>query len=188
MVKIESKNWILKVFHLSLLTPYEYTPKPCEMKDPIMILIRAKFHQYSIFGCEVKNFQSFLYWFSIHEMGHFWCFLRPCSPKYWSILVKFWSEVISNKKKTLFENYFRILHFSSNGTYPKATVLGYFGAQFTPGKPEKLLKLKISAETTSLESSNNINCRSQQTHIVCVKLIKKPHFFGPKCSYIFPLG
>ena len=191
MVKIEPKSWILKVFHLHLLTPYEYTPKLCQMEDPIMILIRGRFHQYSICGCEVKNFESFSYFrkfrkfFSIHEMGHFWWFLCPYSPKYYSILVKFWPEVVSNKKNTLFENYFRILHFSSNGIYPKSTVLGHFGAQFTPGKPEKLLKPNIFAETVSLELSNNINCRSQKAHIVRVKLIKAL-FFGPKIHINLP--
>ena len=87
----------------------------------------------------------------------------------------------------MFENYFRILHFSSNGRYPKSTVFGHFGVQFTPGKPEKLLKPKISAETTCLELSNNMNCRSQKTHIVLVKLIKNP-FFGPKVRINLPPG
>ena len=182
-----AKDWILKVFHLHLLTPYEYTPKLCQMKDLIIILIRGRFHEYSICGCEIKNFQSFSYWFSIHEMGPFWWFLYPYSPKYCSILVKFWPEVVSNKKNTLFENYFKILHFSSNGMYPKSTVFGHFGAQFTPQKPEKLLKPKISAKTASLELSNNINCRSQKTHIVLVKLIKIP-FLWPKMRINFPPG
>ena len=36
------------------------------------------FHQYSICGCEVKNFQSFLYYLSSNEMvpfKGFWAFL-----------------------------------------------------------------------------------------------------------------
>ena len=48
----------------------------------IKIYICGKFHQYSICGCEVKDFQGFLYWFSIHEMAPFCDFLGPFSPKY----------------------------------------------------------------------------------------------------------
>ena len=36
----------------------------------------------TLYGCEIKNFQSLLYWFSIHEIVPFWDLLGPYSPKY----------------------------------------------------------------------------------------------------------
>ena len=56
------------------LRSMNYTPRFCQMKDLINTYICGKFHQYSICGWEIKNFQSFLYWFSIHEMASFWVF------------------------------------------------------------------------------------------------------------------
>ena len=35
----------------------------------------VKVYWYSICGSKIKNFQSFLYWFSIHEMAPCWVFL-----------------------------------------------------------------------------------------------------------------
>ena len=70
MVKI---GWFFYSF-ASLLTPDELRPKILTMEDVIKIYICGKFHQYGICGCEVKNFQSFSYYFSIHEMAPFWWF------------------------------------------------------------------------------------------------------------------
>ena len=36
------------------------------MKDFVKLQNRGKFHQYSIYGCQVKNYQSFVYQISIH--------------------------------------------------------------------------------------------------------------------------
>ena len=47
-------------FTLSYTLSMNYAPKFCEMKDLIKICICGKFHQYSICGCEIKKFQSFL--------------------------------------------------------------------------------------------------------------------------------
>ena len=120
-----------------LLHCRSYFPSFCQMKGLIKIYIYGKFHHYSIRGCEVKIFQSFLCWFRIHE-----CFLVPYSPKYCSILLKFWPEVVANKNNVVLEKSFKVLNFDSNGTHPK-------GAQFTTAKPKGLLKTNISA-TTSL--------------------------------------
>ena len=49
----------------------------------------GKFHLCSISGCEVKKFEMFSWWWSIHEMAHFWAFSGPKSPKYGLILLKF---------------------------------------------------------------------------------------------------
>ena len=78
MVKIGPKSWFFvhfeSFFVYALLHPMSYAPRFCQMKDLIKIYICGKFHQYSICGCEVKNFQSFSYWFSIYEMVPSWGF------------------------------------------------------------------------------------------------------------------
>ena len=74
--------------------------------------ICGKFHQYRIFGYEVKNFQGFLYWFKMQWNGPFLVLLGSCSLRYCSILLKFWSEVVSNKTNRVFEKPFKILNFS----------------------------------------------------------------------------
>ena len=76
MVEIGSKNWFSAYFESflihDLLHPSSYAQRFWQMKDFSKIYICGKFHWYSICGCEVKSFQSFSYWFSIHEMVYFW--------------------------------------------------------------------------------------------------------------------
>ena len=43
----------------------------CQMKGLMKIHNCGKFHLYSICGCQVINFQFFLWQYSIHELGHF---------------------------------------------------------------------------------------------------------------------
>ena len=148
MVKIGAKNWFLTHFVsfnfvYAPLHPMSYSPRFCQMKDVIKIYIYGKFHQYSICGWKVENFQSFSYWLSLHEMVPFGVFLDSYSRKYCSILLKFWPEVFSNKKNTVIEKSFKILNFDSDGTHPWFTVLVHLGAQFTTRKPKILLKTKI---------------------------------------------
>ena len=64
MVKIGLKTFLahfVSFLVYALLHPMIYAPRFFQMKDLIKICICGKFHQYSISGCEVKNFQSFLY-------------------------------------------------------------------------------------------------------------------------------
>ena len=66
LVKIGPKNFLdhfLRFFVHALLHPMSYAPGFCQMNDLIRIytLSGYKFHQYNVCGCEVKNFQSFLY-------------------------------------------------------------------------------------------------------------------------------
>ena len=49
----------------------------------------GKFSLYSISGCKVKKFEMFSWWWSIHEMAHFWAFSGPKFPKCRLILLKF---------------------------------------------------------------------------------------------------
>ena len=115
-----------------------------------------------------------------------WRFLGPYSPKYCSILLKFWPEVVPNKTNTVLEKSFEILNFSLNGRHVKFTVLFHFAAQCTAGKPKIMLKIKIFTKTGSLRISNSISTRSQKNHRVLVKLNKKT-FFGPKLGLNCPL-
>ena len=103
---------ILRVFfvyallHLMSYKPHDFSKwKSCGN-------ICGKFHQYRIFGYEVKNFQGFLYWFKMQWNGPFLVLLGPCSLRYCSILLKFWPEVVSNKTNRVFEKPFKILNFS----------------------------------------------------------------------------
>ena len=75
-LKLGQKTYILVYFEMFLvyflLLPKSYAPRFCQIKDLIKIHVLGKFHQYSICGCEVKNFQSFSYVFSIDEIAPFW--------------------------------------------------------------------------------------------------------------------
>ena len=146
-----------RVFVYALWHPMSYAPRFCQMKEFIEIHIRGKFHQFSICGCEVKNFHIFLYWFTIHEITPFWGFLFSVTPP--NIVRSCWNfyQRLSPIKQTPFEKFFKILHFGSNRTRTKFTVLVPFGAHFTAGKPKILLKTKISAKTTSLGISNSVS-------------------------------
>ena len=137
MVEIGLQTDILAHFEsffvYAFLQPMSYTPRFFQVKDIIKIYICGKFHQYSICGCGVKKFQifrnnsAFLFGFW-GLMKPFWSFLDSYSPKYCSILLKFWPEVASNKRNTVFEKSFKILDFGSNETHAKFTVLVHFGA------------------------------------------------------------
>ena len=86
MVKIGAKNGFLAHFVsfnfvYAPLHPMSYAPRFCQMKDVIKIYIYGKFHQYSICGCKVKNFQSFSHRLSLHEMVPFGVFFGPLLPQ-----------------------------------------------------------------------------------------------------------
>ena len=130
------------------------------MNDVIKIYICGKIHHYSTCDCDIKNFQKFLCWFSIHEMSHFCEFLGSYSPKYCLVLVKLWLEAIYNKKNTVSQKYFKILNFGSNGMQLKFTVLVHFEAKLTAGKPKILLKTQVFAKTASLGIINNVSPKS----------------------------
>ena len=94
------------IFGSFWITPYyalEVTPQFLyQMKELIQIHNRGKFHLYSISGCEVKKFEMFSWWWSIHEMAHFWAFSGPKSSKCGSILLKFAPQLLLKESKTLF--------------------------------------------------------------------------------------
>ena len=112
-----------------------------------------------------------------HPWNHLFAgFLSPISPKYGTSLLKFWPEVVSNKKKAVSKQSFKIKCLCGNGTYPKLKVWVHFWAQFIPGKSKILPKTRIFPKTTSLQLSNNISTRSQINQRILIKLIKKSIF------------
>ena len=84
-----------------LLPPLSYALIFWQMKGLIKIHNRGKFYEYSILDCQVINFQSFSYRFSIHEMPLFGEVLGPNSPKYCQILLKFSPQVVFKETKTV---------------------------------------------------------------------------------------
>ena len=113
-------------------------------------------------------------------------FLGPFYPNYCLVLLKFWPEVVSNKKETVLKIFFKTLNVSLK-IHRKFIVLFYFEAQFTTEKPKLLLKTKISAKTTSLGKSNSVRPRSQKNHRILVKLKKKKTSLGPNMGLNCPL-
>ena len=176
------------------MQPMSYVPRFCQKKDLVKIHICGKFYQCSVWGCEVKFFQSFcitsesmkelLFWGVGWEGGGA---LGPYSTKYCSILLKLWPELVSNKINAVWKIIQNFAYFGSNGTHLKFTVLTNFAAQFTAGKPKVLPKTKIFAKSTYLEISNNVNSRSQKNHRILVKLNKKI-FWGPQIRSKLPPG
>ena len=71
--KFDQKNWFsgsfLEFFHYALLRPSSYAPIFCQIKGLMVIHNCGKFHQYSISGSQVINFQMFLWRCSIHEIA-----------------------------------------------------------------------------------------------------------------------
>ena len=72
-----------------------------QMTGLIKIHNRVEFYEYSILDCQVINFQSFSYQFSIHEMPLFGEVVGPNSPKYCQILLKFSPQVVFKETKTV---------------------------------------------------------------------------------------
>ena len=85
----------------SSLTPYELRAIFWQMKGLIKIHNRGKFYEYSILDCQVINFQSFSYRFSIHEMPRFGEILGPNSAKYCHILINVSPQVVFKETKTV---------------------------------------------------------------------------------------
>ena len=119
-------------------------------------------------------------------MAPFWGILSRYSPKYCSILLKFWPEVVSIKINTVFEKSFKVLNFSLNETHPNFTVFVHLGGPIYRWKLKILQKIKIFAKTASFGISNNISPRSQKNKRMLVKSTKKKNTFGAKLVLIAP--
>ena len=131
-----------------------------------------------------------MYWFSTHEMAPFWGFFRTNSPKYCSILLKIWPEVVSNKTNTLFQKSVKILNFGSNGTYPKFTILVHFGVQFTARKAKMLLNTRISTKTSYILRNIKL-CKFQvpeKSHYSCKVKQNKIFLGGEQIGSKLPHG
>ena len=107
---------------------------------------RGKFHLYSICGCEVKKFEMFPWWSSIHEMTHFLAFFGPNSPKHGPILLKFARQLLFRESNALAQQFFKNSNFYRNRTSPKfalfLVLVGLWGC-FSPWRRLKSSKLEI---------------------------------------------
>ena len=137
-------------------------------------------------GGEIKIFQTFLDWFSIHETLSwvFWALSPQNIVQFCWNFDQRWSPISVWKDSVwkILQNF----EFNSNGRHRKFTVLFHFGAQFTAGKPKILLKTKVSAKTTFLGISNSISPRSQKNYRILGKLSTKI-FGGSKLVLNCPL-
>ena len=80
-------------------------------------------------------------------------------PKYCSVLLIFWPEVVFQQGK---HSVWKILrHFE---------FLVHFGTQFTAGKPKILIKTKISGKKNILGVSNNISPQVPENNRILAKL------------------
>ena len=129
-----------RFFHYALLRPPSYAPIFSQIKGLMVIHYRGKFHQYSISGSQVINFQMFSWWCSIHEMAPFGEFLGLFYPIYGSILLKSSPDAVYCKTKLVCEQSFKIKGLSTNETYPNFTVLVLFWAQIYPWKTKNTAK------------------------------------------------
>ena len=104
--EIKPKNWFSgsfsEVFQLHLLLrPMSYALIFWQMKGLIKIHNRGTFYEYSILDCQLINFQSVSYRFSIHIMPLFGEVLGLNSHKYCQILLTFSPQVVFKKTKTM---------------------------------------------------------------------------------------
>ena len=123
LVKIGPKNRFCGLFWEVLLRPVNYTSIFYQIIRLMEVHNGGKFHRYSICGFQVIKFEMFLWQCSIHEIDFFKGFLGPFCPKYGSVCLKCWPEVLSDKTKTVFKQSFKIWYLSRKGTYSKLTVL-----------------------------------------------------------------
>ena len=124
--KTEFLDFFQRFFNYALSLPPIYAPIFCQIKGLMVIHNHGSFHQHSICGSQVMNFQMFSWRCSIHQMALFGGFLGPFSPKYGSNLLKFGPEIVYYKKKTFYKQCFKINCLSTNGAYLKFTVLVHF--------------------------------------------------------------
>ena len=156
------------------------TPRFCLLKDFINICIYGNFHQYANYGCQIKKLQSFLYWFSIHEMTPFWDFWPLTHP---NIVWTSWNSG---------QRYTKIRKTQCLKSPSKCWILAQmeccwwklysFGSYWCPiyrWKTKILLNTKISAKTTSLWIINKVSPRSNKIHRILVKSSQKT-FSGSK--------
>ena len=92
----------------ALLHPIHYAPRFCQLKDLIKIIFVISFSSIAFVVVKLKVSKDL------------------ASMKYSSILLKFWPELVSNKKNIAFKKSFKILHFGSNETRSKFIVLVHF--------------------------------------------------------------
>ena len=108
------------------------------MTSLIKIHNRVEFDQYSILECQIIDFQSFSYHFSIHEMPLFGEVVGPNSPR--DSAITFTTVSIQGNKNSALR-IFEKLKFFQKREIPRVYTFGPTLATFSPLK--KVAKLKI---------------------------------------------
>ena len=176
MVETGPKNWFFAHFEsffvYHLVHPWD-TPQGFANWKTLLRYICGKFHQYNL------NVHFFLYWFNILEMAPFWNFLGPCSPKYCLVLLKFWPEVVYNKKNSVW----KILQNLEFWLKCSAIKVNYFGPYWGPiyyWKTKNIVKNQNFC-------NNCVTSRSHKNHRILAKLNQKT-FSGPKLGLNYHHG
>ena len=103
-----------------------------QMKGLMMIHNRGKFHEDSICGSKVINFEILSWRCSSHEIGLFRGFDGPFSPKKGLNLLKFGPEVFHEETKSVYQQWFKIMNLSTKGMNPKFSFWPIFGPNLPP--------------------------------------------------------
>ena len=134
MKKLNQKNHFLARFRRFFNYAVSYALFFWQMTGLIKIHSRVEFYEYSVLDCQVTNFQSFLYQFSVHDMPLFGEVVGPNSPKYCQILLKFSPQVVFEETKTVVQEFLKNSNFYRNGRYSEFTLFGPTLASFSPLK------------------------------------------------------
>ena len=110
--------------------------------------------------------------------------MAPYSPKYCSILWKFWPEVVSSKINTVWK-ILQIFAFWLKWDAPNVYSFGPFWGPIYCWKTKNITKNQ--KKPASLGISNDLSFRSQNNHRILVKLSKKNEFFWSKLGLNCPL-
>ena len=133
---------ILRVFFIdALLHLISYVPRFCKFKDLV-----SSVASFINTGYLVAKFKAFC----IDSPSMKWLY----SPKYFSVLLKFWLEVVSNKTDTVSKVH-QNFEFWLNSKAPKVYSFRPFWRQIyqkskKAKKPKKLLKTRTSVKTTHI--------------------------------------
>ena len=117
--KLSQKNHFLARFRRFFNYAVSYALFFWQMTGLIKIHNRVEFYEYSILDCQVINFQSFSYQFSIHEMPLFGEVVGPNSPKYCQILLKCSPQLVFKETKTVLLRIFEKLKFLQKREIPR---------------------------------------------------------------------
>ena len=121
---------------------------------------------------KLKIFKIFLYWFSIHEMAPIWNFLDPFSAKCCLILLKIWSELVSDTKNSIWK-ILQNLEFWLKWNAVNVYIFGPYWSPIYRRKTKNIAKNQKYCKNCTLVIINKVSPRSQKNHRIIVKFSQK---------------